>query len=145
MSGRSYGLLDEYMTEDAERIIVILGSASGTAKQAVDDLREKGEKVGVLKIRTFRPFPEKEIRKALSGAKAVAVLDRACSFGLGGPVFHEIRSALYGQDTLLKSCIYGLGGRDTYVKDMEEVFDTLSGICKKGKSDNEIGYIGLRE
>ena len=145
MSGRAYGLLDEYRTEDAEKIIVILGSASGTAKQAADDLREKGEKVGVLKIRTFRPFPEKEIRKALSGGKAVAVLDRACSFGLGGPLFHETRSAMYGQDTLMKSYIYGLGGRDTYVKDMVEVFDTLSGICKKGKSDNEIGYIGLRE
>ncbi len=145
MSGRSYGFLDEYMTEDAERIIVIMGSAAGTAKQTADNLREKGEKVGVLKIRMFRPFPEKEIRKALAGAKAVAVLDRACSFGLGGPVFHEIRSALYGHDIPLKSYIYGLGGRDTYVNDMEEVFGTLSSMCKKGKSDNEISYIGLRE
>ncbi len=145
ISGRPYGFLDEYKTEDAERIIVILGSAAGTAKQAADNLREKGEKVGVLKIRMFRPFPEKEIRKALAGAKAVAVLDRACSFGLGGPVFHEVRSALYGQDTLLKSCIYGLGGRDTYVNDIEEVFGTLSGMCKKGESDDEISYIGLRE
>ena len=122
-----------------------MGSAAGTAKQAVDNLREKGEKVGVLKIRTFRPFPGKEIREALSCARAVAVLDRACSFGLGGPVFHEIRSALYGQDIPLKSYIYGLGGRDTYVSDMEEVFGTLSSMCKKGKSDEEIGYIGLRE
>ena len=81
----------------------------------------------------------------LSGAKAVAVLDRACSFGLGGPVFHEIRSALYGQDTPLKSYIYGLGGRDTYVDDIEKVFGTLSEMSKKGKSDDKTGYIGLRE
>lgn len=145
MSGREYRLLDCYRTDDAEKIIIILGSAAGTAKQAADDLREKGEKVGVLKIRCFRPFPAAQIKDALAGAKAVAVLDRACSFGLGGPVFHEVRSALYGCDIALKSYIYGLGGRDSYVKDMEEVFSTLSGMCQSGKSDDETGYIGLRE
>jgi pyruvate ferredoxin oxidoreductase alpha subunit len=142
LSGRSYGLLDEYMTDDAERIIVIMGSAAGTAKQAVDNLRDKGEKVGVLKIRMFRPFPGKEIKEVLSGAKAVAILDRACSFGLGGPVFHEIRSALYGCTVPLKGYIYGLGGRDTYVEEMETVFAALT---KLDSPDDEVGYIGLRE
>ncbi len=145
LSGRSYGFLNEYRTEDAEKIIVVMGSAVGTAQTAADELRDKGEKVGVLAIRMFRPFPGKEIRNALANAKAVAVLDRCCSFGLGGPVFHEIRSALYGCDIPLKSYIYGLGGRDTYVKDMEEVFGTLSGMCGTDKSDDEVGYIGLRE
>jgi pyruvate ferredoxin oxidoreductase alpha subunit len=142
LSGRSYGLLDEYMTDDAEGIIVIMGSAAGTAKQAADNLREKGEKVGVLKIRTFRPFPGAEIKAVLEKAKAVAILDRACSFGLGGPVFHEIRSALYGCTVPLKNYIYGLGGRDTYVEEMEAVFAALA---KLDAPDDEVGYIGLRE
>ncbi|MFC1671954.1 transketolase C-terminal domain-containing protein [Planctomycetota bacterium] len=142
LSGRSYGRIEGYRTDDADRIIVILGSAAGTAKQAVNNLRDKGEKVGVLKIRNFRPFPAAEIKATLANAKAVAVLDRAVSFGLGGPVFHEVRSALYGCSVPLKSYIYGLGGRDTYVEEMEDVFARLA---KMDTCDEEIGYIGLRE
>ncbi len=96
LSGRSYGFFDEYYTEDAEYIVVALGSTAGTAKAAVDILREKGERVGVLKLRVFRPFPAPEIARVLSHAKAVAVLDRSEGFSsIGGPVFQEIRSALY--------------------------------------------------
>ncbi len=99
LTGRSYDLLDAYRCEDAEVVMVGLGSTMGTAKQAADDLREQeGIKCGVLKIRSFRPFPIDEVRQALSGVAMVGVMDRAISFGLGGPLYHEVRSARYGQD-----------------------------------------------
>ena len=114
LSGRRYGLFDEYYTEDADYIVVALGSTAGTAKATVDEMREGGEKVGVLKLRVFRPFPAEEILRAVSGAKAVAVLDRSEGFsGIGGPVFQEVRSALYRQSQVpVSGYVYGLGGRD---------------------------------
>ena len=99
LSGRRYGdgLLEQYRLEDAEIVIACLGSTAGTVKTVVDELRDEGIKAGLLKIRTFRPFPVDEIAKALGKAKAVAVMDRSMSFGgNGGAVFHEVRQALYG-------------------------------------------------
>ena len=80
MSGREYGFFEAYQTEDADYIMLIMGSAAGTAKAAVDELREEGHKVGVLKLRVFRPFPEKEIAEALKNCKAVAIMDRCESY-----------------------------------------------------------------
>ncbi len=114
LSGRDYGLFEEYQMEGAERAIVALGSTAGTVKQVVDNLRERGEKVGLIKLRVFRPFPKKELIEALKGIKALAVFDRSHSFGsFGGPLFSEIRSALYGSDLSLQvlNYIYGVGGR----------------------------------
>jgi pyruvate ferredoxin oxidoreductase alpha subunit len=147
LTGRKYGLVETYKTEDAERIVIALGSTCGTVKATVDGLREKGEKVGLLKIRCFRPFPVKEVRESLAGAKAVAVLDRSVSFGAqGGPVMMEVRSALYGETAPpIKGYIYGLGGRDINPDHIGQAFDELKDIASSGKSSDETGFLGVRE
>jgi pyruvate ferredoxin oxidoreductase alpha subunit len=147
LTGRQYDLAEGYMTDDAERIIVALGSTCGTAKTVVDRLRAGGEKVGLLKIRSFRPFPYAEVRKALARAKAVAVLDRSMSFGAqSGPVLIEVRSALYHHSTVpTRGYIYGLGGRDISMENIEQAFEELKELVSSGKSSDEIGFLGLRE
>ena len=109
--------------EDAEVGIVILNSSAGTAKEVVDKLRDEGVKAGLVKIRVFRPFPADEIAKALSGLKALAVMDKADSFSAAGGPYLPSRSALYGAkaDTNVISYIYGLGGRDVTMDDIEKV------------------------
>lgn len=144
--GRTYGLFDSYMLEDAEEVIVILNSAAGTTKVAIDELRKKGRKAGVLRPRLFRPFPYEELAQALKNAKSVAVLDRADSMsGFGGPLFNEIRSALYDLEKRPKvmSRIYGLGGRDYKVKDAIGVYDELAKISASGTIDTLYKYITL--
>jgi len=147
LTGRSYGLVEGYFTDDAERIVVALGSTCGTARDVVDRLRAKGEKVGLLKIRSFRPFPYEEVRKVLSGAKAVAVLDRSMSFGgQGGPVMIEVRSALYDHAKVpIKGYVYGLGGRDMGAEYIETAFEELKGLAASGKSSDDLGFLGVRE
>jgi len=148
LSGRKYGLFEEYRMEDAEVGIVILNSSAGTAKEVVDKLRDEGVKAGLVKIRVFRPFPADEIAKALSGLKALAVMDKADSFSAaGGPVFTEVRSALYGAkaDTNVISYIYGLGGRDVTMDDIEKVYRNLIDIAKTGKISETYNYVGVRE
>jgi pyruvate ferredoxin oxidoreductase alpha subunit len=146
LTGRSYGLLDPFLCEDADVILMGLGSTMGTAKQAAEDLRaQDGLKCGVLKVRCFRPFPAEQIRQALSGAAIVGVMDRAVSFGLGGPLFHEVRSALYGGQTPTMDFIYGLGGRDLSLEDAKSVFRTLAEAKEKGQAEPLVHYIGLRE
>jgi len=148
LSGRAYGLIEEYRTDDAERIIVALGSTCGTAKVVVDELRDNGEAVGLLKIRSFRPFAEEAVARALSGAKVVGVLDRSVSFGApGGPVHKEIKAALYGAGKMLPvvNFIYGLGGRDINKKHIRGVFEDLKPIAAKGRTpEDTIRYVGLR-
>lgn len=143
LTGRRYGFLEEYKTRDADFVIVALSSTCGTAKMVVDDMRKKGKKVGLLKIRLMRPFPEKEVAKALEGKKAVAVLDRSISFGSTSPVFTEVRSALYGlkKRPKLQNYVYGLGGRNIGLKDIEKVYEELT----KGKVSDGVKYIGLRK
>ena len=148
LTGRKYGLFEEYRMEDAEVGIVILNSSAGTAKEVVDKLRDEGVKAGLVKIRVFRPFPADEIAKALSGLKALAVMDKADSFSAaGGPVFTEVRSALYGAkaDTNVISYIYGLGGRDVTMDDIEKVYRNLIDIAKTGKIFETYNYVGVRE
>ncbi len=146
LTGRSYGFLDPYRCDDADVIIVGLGSTMGTAKEAADQVREEeGIKAGVLKIRCFRPFPAEEIAQTLSNAAAVGVMDRAVSFGLGGPLFHETRSALYGEHKPIANFIYGLGGRDLPLGDMKNVFKQMKEVKDKGKAEPSVRYVGLRE
>lgn len=148
MTGRKYGFFETYKLEDADTAIVIINSSAGTAKDAIDSLREQGKKVGLLKIRVFRPFPAEEIAKALSGTKAVAVMDRAEGFNAnGGPVFAEIRSAMYDVESKPKmiNYIYGLGGRDVRVENIIEVFDALEEIVKTGDSGSTYRYLSVRE
>lgn len=146
LSGRKYGNFDKYKLDDAELAVVIIGSAAGTAKVAVDQLRAKGIKAGLLKLRVFRPFPANEIREALSKAKAVAVFDRAISYGLtGGPIFHEIRSAMQGLNTPMLSAIYGLGGRDIVPEQIAGFVPEIEKAAKTGKVERVQSFIGLRE
>ncbi len=145
---RNCDLIEEYKISDAEIAIVVLSSTAGTAKAAVDKLRKDGVKAGILKPRFFRPFPAARITQALRGKKAVAILDRAESFsGHGGPLFNEIRSALYNQENapIVKNGIYGLGGRDIFVEDIENVFKDLIDIAKTNKIKNLVDYIGVRQ
>ena len=128
VSGRRYGLLDPYRMDDAEIAIVVVGSTAGTTRMIVDKLRAKGVKAGMVRVRVFRPFPVAEYIKALGACKVVGVMDRADSFGAqGGPVFLEVRSALYDRDPRpqVLPFIYGLGGRDIFPDNIEEAFAVL--------------------
>ena len=148
LTGRGFDLFEEYRTEDADYIMLIMGSAAGTAKEAVDELREKGKKVGVLKLRVFRPFPEKEIAEALKGCKAVAIMDRCESYnGNGGPLGSEVTAGLYRNKVMIEAVnyIYGLAGRDFTVDHVKQIFDELTGLVEEGKEVKQHQYIGLRK
>lgn len=148
MTGRKYGFFEEYCMEDAEYAIVIIGSAAGTCKAAIDRMRATtGKKVGLVKIRVFRPFPEKELAQALSKVKAVAIMDRSEMFSAtGGPLGAEVRAALYQEkvQTEAVNYFYGLGGRDITVKDFEEICERLEKIAETHEITDNFDYIGLR-
>lgn len=145
--GRLYSLIEPYKAHDAEIAIVAIGSTCGTAKAVVDELREKGVKAGLLKIRTFRPFPEDDIAVSLLKCKAVAVLDRAEGFSAtGGPLYREVKSAMFGREkVLVRNYMYGLGGRDISLDDIRGIYSELSDIVKAGKMKPPIKYLGVRE
>lgn len=119
ISGRKYECIEEYRTKDAKKVIVAIGSVSGTIKEAVDKLRNEGKNVGLLKIRLFRPFPYEEVAKALQGAKDIVVMDRNLVFGAKQVLATEIEQATGKK---VKSVVYGLGGRDVFEKQIEELF-----------------------
>lgn len=148
LSGREYGLFEEYRMEDAEYAMVIIGSAAGTAKDTVDLLREKGIKAGVLKIRLFRPFPAEEIADALKNVKYLAIMDRTEDFNTNcGPLGAEVKSALYNKNlhpAALNYC-YGLGGRDVTVDSLTSVFEDLQEIAKTGELGDTYRYLSVRE
>ena len=147
LTGRKYGFFEEYCMEDAEYVVVIIGSAAGTCKAAIEKLRAEGKKVGLLKIRVFRPFPEKELGEALKDRKAVAVLDRSEMFAAtGGPLGTEVRSAMYssGSNARVVNYFYGLGGRDITVGDFCTVYERLAEIAKTGEIPDMYEFIGLR-
>ncbi len=144
---KEYGFFEEYRLNDAELAIVAIGSICGTVKVVIDRLRNEGIKVGMLKLRVFRPFPEDEIKDALSGIKAIAVMDRADGQnGAGGPLFTEIRSALYNlkERPQVTGYVYGLGGRDIDIDQIKMVFMELDEIARSGKVKKEITYLGVR-
>jgi pyruvate ferredoxin oxidoreductase alpha subunit len=148
MSGRSYGLFEEYKMEDAEKAIVVIGSTAGTSKFVVDSLRAKGEKVGLIKIRMFRPFPAEELAEALKNVKAVAIMDKCDGFnGKGGPLFTEVSSALLVNrvNTLVVNYIYGLGGRDVKTTDIEKVYSDLTEIVNSNEVNDCYRYLGVVE
>ncbi|HAN87614.1 MAG TPA: pyruvate ferredoxin oxidoreductase [Firmicutes bacterium] len=148
LTGRKYGLFEEYKLDDADIAIVVLGSTAGTAKVAVDQLRAKGVRAGMLKIRVFRPFPAEEIADALKHVKAVAVMDRSDSFNaVGGPVFVDVRSALYDVDNGPKivNYIYGIGGRDVTPDHVKTAYADLAKIAETGQVENPLTYLGIRE
>ena len=136
--GRDYSALVEgYRLEDAETAIVAMGSVCGTIKDAVDEMWEEGKKVGLLKIRVFRPFPSAEIAQALAHIKKVAVLDKNISLGAKGATVLEVRDALYGSGITVKGYVLGLGGRDVRKKDIKAIVS----LAEKGEGDM---FYGLR-
>jgi pyruvate ferredoxin oxidoreductase alpha subunit len=150
ISGRKYGngLVDAYNLEDAEVAVICLGSTAGTIKTIVDKLRKEGIKAGLLRIRTYRPFPSEAIKSALKNVKAIAVMDKSMSFGgNGGPAFHETRNVLYdsGSNPFIVNYIYGLGGRDTSPAQLRTIYEDLQQILKNQTIKEPIKYLGLRE
>jgi pyruvate ferredoxin oxidoreductase alpha subunit len=149
LSGRSYDSVEAYRTEDAELVAIVLGSTAGTAKEAVDELRERGVAAGVVKIRLYRPFPGAELFDAMPKAKAVAVLDRSIAFGLGsgGPVFHEVRSWGYelGKRIPIINYLYGIGGRDVSPEHITEAFDDLREVARSGDPGRLYRHLNLRD
>ena len=140
--GRHYtGLVEEYKTEDAERIIVTLGSITGLVKQIVDAKREQGEKVGVLKIRYMRPFPKDEVVNALKNAKAVAVLEKDISFGSEGTVYTNVNSALLAGEVQIPTQNYvgGLGGKNVSEEEINSIFEDLK------SPDRKVHFLGIEE
>lgn len=147
MTGRKYGFFEEYKMEDAELVVVCMNSTAGTAKYTADKLRDQGIKAGVLKVRVFRPFPAEEIAKALSKAKAIAVLDKADSLNAaGGALFEDVTSGMFVNKIQVPTVnyVYGIGGRDTTSKDIESVYNDLSEIAKTGEVGNPYRYLGVR-
>lgn len=150
ITGRSYGngLADAYKLDDAEIAVVCVGSTSGTLKVIVDELRQEGVKAGLLRLRTFRPLPVEELRRALGNVAAIAVMDKSMSFGgNGGAVYHEVRHALYDAKThpFIVNYIYGLGGRDSSPRELRRIFEELLRIAKTGRVEKQVNYLGLRE
>ncbi len=139
MFGRDYSaLIEGYRLEDADTAIVAMGSICGTVKDAIDEMRTAGKKVGLLKIRVFRPFPSEEIAKMLAHVKHVAVLDKNISLGAKGATVMEVRDAMYGSTIPVKGYVLGLGGRDVRKRNIKEIVE----LCEKGQGDM---FYGLRK
>jgi pyruvate ferredoxin oxidoreductase alpha subunit len=133
LSGRSYGVLEGYRLDGAERVIVALGSSAGTVKDVVDEFRDEGDPVGLLKIVSFRPFPAARVSALLRGVSTVIVLDRAASPGGAAPLLAEVAAAMSGRAVDLFGHVYGLGGRDLHPEDIRDVFAGRAPV-----------YVGLR-
>ncbi len=147
LSRRRYGFFESYRLEDAEIALIILNSAAGTAKDVIDEFRDRGIRAGLLKPRLFRPFPYEEVANAIKNVKALCVMDRADSFGGYGPLFLEVSSAVLHlkERLLLINKIYGLGGRDFLPEHAEMVFSELLDIANTGRIKTIKEYIGVRE
>lgn len=144
--GRKYKAIEEYKAEGAETLLLMMGSYAETASLAIDELRNKGEKVGLVKVRLWRPFPFDELKKAVAHAKRIIVLDRAISFGgPGGPVSCEVRAALYEMPSrpAIIGFIGGLGGRDILPEHFVELIKKGISLSRQGQETFEI--YGVRE
>lgn len=138
--GRKYsGLIDTYKAEDADYIIITLGSIAGLCRETADKLRKNGIKAGVLRVRYMRPFPSKEIAGAVRNAKAVAVLEKDISFGNEGTVFTNVNSAFYTEQVSVPSYnfIGGLGGRNISASDIEHIYSEIA------KGTEKVNFIGI--
>lgn len=147
-SRRNYSSVSEYRLDDAEVAIVAMGSVCGTARVVVDEMRKEGKKVGLLKVRLYRPFPSQTIREKLSPLKVVGILDRGDTFSnLGGPLFLDVKSSLFElpKPPLLSNFIYGLGGREVGLKDIRSVCEKLFEYVGKGEVKEFPTYLGVKE
>ena len=147
VSGRAFDMVDCYECDDAEYVVVVIGSCAGNVRHVARQLRAQGKKVGVARIRVYRPFPAAELVQALGSAKAVAVLDRSETYGgQMGPLALETAAALFkaGKSLPLKNYLYGLGGPDITLADMERVYSELEGVAA-GSVDMSIAYLGAKK
>lgn len=143
LTGNNYPYFEEYKTNDAEVVIIAINSTAGTIKDVVDEMRNEGKKVGLLKPILFRPFPYSEIKEALKNVSAIGIFDRSIAFGAYAPLYSEIRNALYDlpKKPKIQSYIYGLGGRDIFKNEIRFCFNELL----EGKIDSNLQvYLGLR-
>jgi pyruvate ferredoxin oxidoreductase alpha subunit len=148
LCGREYGVIETFEMDDAEAAIMCMGSTAGTARSVVRKLRGEGEKVGLIKIWLYRPFPQQEVVDALQHVKALAVMDRALSFGapagaLCSDTSVTLRNA--GSDLKMFNVIYGLGGRDVSPQQIEDVFNETLKVAETGTIPAPISFIGVRE
>jgi len=145
--GRRYtGPLELYNTEDAEVVLIVSGAAAGTVKETVDIFRKKGVRVGLIRLRMFRPFPSEELIKALSKASFVGVLDRSFSFGHEGAIFSELKASLYGlkNSPPVKNYIVGIGGRDITIDTINRIYDNCFNCLKNNKIDTPVEWIDIK-
>jgi len=142
ITGRRYDLLEEYRTNGAEELLIASGAIAQTVKDAVDTLRKKNRKIGLVRVRTFRPFPKEELKKIISKVRVVGVIDRNISLGNEGIFFQEIKSAMYNEKRrpVIYGFIAGLGGRDVLVDDIINIAETMS----KHKLKSEIAWVGAK-
>jgi pyruvate ferredoxin oxidoreductase alpha subunit len=150
LSGRPYDVIESYRLEDANVAVIALGSAGGTARAAIDLFRKSNSAVrpGLVRIRSYRPFPADDIYNALSNVKAIAVLDRASAPGaVGGPVFEDVRSLFYDKPSrpVIVNYVFGLGGRDFGLDQVNSVFERLGNILQTGEEGPKFQYLGARE
>lgn len=144
LTGRSYGgLIEEYRCEDAEVVLIAAGSVAGTVRVVVDQMRKAGKKVGLIKIRSLRPFPKEYFESVRDRFNAVGTIDRSISFGFDGTLFSEVKSAMYGSNAKMANYIVGLGGRDIPKEQIELMFNKLFGIAS-GKNEAEVQFLGMR-
>ncbi|MCZ7397779.1 MAG: pyruvate ferredoxin oxidoreductase, partial [Candidatus Methanoperedens sp.] len=142
--GRNYGgMIDTYRMDDAEVAMITMGTVTSTSRQVVDELRNDGEKVGLVKLRFFRPFPSEDLRKVLSGVRAVGVFDRSISYHGGGPAYNEVCSALYGMTIPVIDHLAGIGGRDVTEPQVKKMFE-LTQRAAKGEKVNTINWHNTR-
>lgn len=147
LSGRRYWFFNSYMIDDAEAIVITLGSSYGTLKAAAKRLRDEGLKVGVIGLTVFRPFPEEHLIQAVRNVKAVIVMDRAYSYGgLGGPLYTDVITAIYrnGVRIPVKDVVYGLGGRDFRLDEAEEVLKMAAQGAREGGFDTHVQWWGVK-
>jgi len=142
--GRSYGIVEEYHTEGAETILVTSGTVTSTARTVIDDRRAKGEKIGLLKMRLFRPFPVDEVRRVLAGRKKVVVIDRNIGFSIGGIFAQEIKAAMWNTRNYVPifGFIAGIGGRDVTPDVIDEVVDMAN---SHDNPERETYWIGVKD
>lgn len=142
--GRSYGgMIEEYLCEDAEYVLVTSGSVTGTARIVVDGLREQGYYVGLIKVRCYRPFPKQYFSSLGDRFKGMGVIDRSISFGYEGTLFSDVKAAMYGSHTEMMNFIVGLGGRDIPKEQIVQMFEKLEHKVQNGK-EKELQFLGMR-
>ena len=140
-------MIEEYKTDDAEIVLLSLGSVMGTVKDTVDKLRKDGKKIGAIKIRVYRPFPEEELINALEDVEFVGVIDKNISLGKKGALYTDLAESLRtaGSDVMMANFIMGLGGRDVTQSSIKEAVEDSIGMLRKGRVDKELKFIDIKE